>query len=1824
MGRELCVNQFSNLINQRIEAMRRKLQDTSRRNPLINNVLSAKSASYIRIVDEKPQSIFDHLIIHERKMTLAPLPPIDIDPPDEETKEFKNALLNAQSTDESYLKTIEDIDFEYDEKALDKQENEDRALKDKVREALEMPPRPKSEHFSDLINHAKSHRINPASSLPLPSAKSDDDRFDDNELQTLLLPKTFQSRLARILSKARMYQEERGLNVVYIGLGYLKWTLPNAEKLDEFKSPILLLPVSLTKHRSSAGENYSITKLSDPLLNPSLEHKLTAEAKLDISQVKALFDTDNIDIEKLFEAIADIKPKNMRWTVQREATFGIFPFQGIELYYDLDTEKTDFSKFPIVSELMIGKGPESTSYSSDFSEEDVDSLAGRKLVPHIVLDADSSQFISLMKVANNDNVALEGPPGSGKSQTIVNAIANAIFSGKKVLFVAQKVTALEVVLSRLQSLGLHQFVLPLMGGHGNTKNFYDAVKNRLETNPSQETKDIENLKLQLQSHREKLADYIDVLTSSVSGTGMSVHQVLGLAIANSDFIKELPHELRSLRIHPDRMVRDLSPSDLDTMSSQVADWHERLESAGISEDSPWANAPEKTLDTDLVNKALVESSRAITEIQSTVARLDENSKKLVQDCLTNPYHFIDEILELTKDENVIFTHDLCANVGKPEAGNALLNLVEANTELAALEKQLKLSSRQLTEVSKSKDKLKKLKQVAVEFKSNLIESGTIDSVETELSILKTSLQKLMEIKSELFNQISPNLTAQQILAYQTILKDQDEIKSFKSYLQEVGLNSCRHELRKARQLLRIKSQIFSGKSLPSAQELSTLQNTIENAGIFSFLSSAPKAAKKEVVQRLVLARETDAKTILVKKLDEAQSFIKDWTRLELSNQVDIADDRLSDQLLRLITTLDELETINSRTGLNDFSTLKLLTHDKLKEIIELLCTSEASDLSWYEIESKAFNTEKKINSIKSQLDDLKSAEILLIELGKSSISDVNALHYHADIINGLLVKRESSLELLSSDFQSVEIAETVLDAYEIYNQLTENEINILFKQEGERALMAIEGLLEAFATCKDSFANLMSAKNKRVVARNISLKNILEDLENHHADKKGLNSLLARRSVFAEAEKAGLDDLVNKLDEFEHKRDIEPIAKAALAATLQDQIEYDFGAKLMQFDGTSLNAARKKIQELDRKIIEISRHEVTNKAIVSAEPPNGNAYGNKSDYTELALLSHELQKKRRTSPRKVLKRARKSLLELFPCWMMVPSAVAQNLPKSADFDLVIIDEASQMTPENSISALMRAKNAFIAGDTNQLPPTNFFKGLSGDGAEDEDVTTMEESILELANIQFHPKHRLLWHYRSKHEDLIAFSNHYVYDNELVIFPSPNPTTPGLGVTLVEVNGTFQRGINPAEAQVMVEAIVQFMRDNPNRSLGVAVMNQSQMEHIEALILREADTDKIVSNYLDKWTNERQGLERFFVKNLENVQGDERDVIFIGTVYGRDLQGKFYQRFGPINGPAGKRRLNVLFSRAKEQIITFSSIPLGEFNPSPTNEGATLLRRWLEFSATKRLGEVAHNHDRAGHTDSPFEDHVIEAVTSLGYEAVPQVGVSSYFIDIGIKHSKYPFGYICGIECDGATYHSSKSARDRDRLREEVLNRLGWDLYRIWSTDWFRDPLGCREVMKTYLAERLDFLLENTPKIVQPNSVKPDRIELDSRQISPKIGVNTLPNGSTAVVNVTPHIEAASKSPTRPQQNEDVSIKIGTKLSIRYLNGPRAGVVAKFWFQKTTNDKKFEVNGYKSLGTDSPLGEALEEAQMDDIVTFTLKKQDIRVQVIEIIDTSQSI
>jgi len=351
------------------------------------------------------------------------------------------------------------------------------------------------------------------------------------------------------------------------------------------------------------------------------------------------------------------------------------------------------------------------------------------------------------------------------------------------------------------------------------------------------------------------------------------------------------------------------------------------------------------------------------------------------------------------------------------------------------------------------------------------------------------------------------------------------------------------------------------------------------------------------------------------------------------------------------------------------------------------------------------------------------------------------------------------------------------------------------------------------------------------------------------------------------------------------------------------------------------------------------------------------------------------------------------------------------------------------------------------------------------------TAVLNESILEMANATFRPARRLRWHYRSRHSALIRFSNSLVYNDDLIVFPSANESMARMGVEFRKVEGLYKSGANAVEAQEMVSAALEFMRTDQNRSLGIVTLNQKQRDLITEEFEYALGQDRQAQAYIEAWKEKNDGLEEFFIKNLENVQGDERDVIFIGTVYGPEGNGaKVAQRFGPINGLAGKRRLNVLFSRAKEKIVTFSSMTAADIvAEADGNAGAYMLKRWLEYAA---VGVLDGGRITPKEPDSDFEVFVMDQIRAMGCEPIPQVGVAGYFIDIGIRHPEWPYGFILGVECDGASYHSAKSARDRDRLRQEVLERLGWNFHRIWSTDWFNNPRQEAERLREVIAKRM--------------------------------------------------------------------------------------------------------------------------------------------------------
>ena len=624
---------------------------------------------------------------------------------------------------------------------------------------------------------------------------------------------------------------------------------------------------------------------------------------------------------------------------------------------------------------------------------------------------------------------------------------------------------------------------------------------------------------------------------------------------------------------------------------------------------------------------------------------------------------------------------------------------------------------------------------------------------------------------------------------------------------------------------------------------------------------------------------------------------------------------------------------------------------------------------------------------------------------------------------------------------------------------------------------------------------------------------------------------------------------------------------------------------LIKFPGSKLNELRSKLARLDRKIIESSRSVLRAKIKANAKPPHGNGVGRRSSWTGLALIENECSKKQRYIPvRDLTRRAAKALLELKPCWMMSPLAVAQYLPKGLlTFDLCIIDEASQMPPEDSIGALVRSRQAVIVGDTNQLPPSNFFRKMidgDGDGDEEEDESVLSESILEMANATFRPARRLRWHYRSRHSGLIKFSNRFVYNNDLVVFPSATESMAGMGVEFRSVAGLYLSGTNAIEAHEVVEAAVRFMKEDRDRSLGIVTLNQKQRELIFEEMELALSRDMDAARYVEDWAERNGGLEHFFIKNLENVQGDERDVIFIGTVYGPEEPGaRVMQRFGPINGVAGKRRLNVLFSRARQQIVTFSSMQAGDITAEESNnEGAYMLKRWLEYAVTGVLdaGDVTHKEP-----DSDLEVFVMQQIQAMGCIPVPQVGVKGYSIDIGVKHPQWPHGFILGVECDGAAYHSSKSARDRDRLRQDVLEGLGWRFHRIWSTDWFNNPAQQAEILRKVIAERMTELKAKEAQFRKPPETKPANLSALAKPAA--AGAATKPDLKNAR-------QASNKDPDLFSNR----VSVGDTVRVRYLSDDKR--VVQFTISPDLSDPAKGVIHFKK-----PIAEALLGAEEGDEV-----------------------
>lgn len=574
--------------------------------------------------------------------------------------------------------------------------------------------------------------------------------------------------------------------------------------------------------------------------------------------------------------------------------------------------------------------------------------------------------------------------------------------------------------------------------------------------------------------------------------------------------------------------------------------------------------------------------------------------------------------------------------------------------------------------------------------------------------------------------------------------------------------------------------------------------------------------------------------------------------------------------------------------------------------------------------------------------------------------------------------------------------------------------------------------------------------------QSMSLDGLIEQSQSIVRAEHGLRSWCAWRQARDEALALGLTTLVRGIEQGQVGPDQARRTFETNYARWWLNAVVDHEPVIRGFVSAEHEQRIRDFRELDERFTALTRDWL--RARLCADLPSQD---NVSRNSEWGLLRHEMGKKRAHLPlRELMAQIPEALTKLTPCLLMSPLSIAQYLQAGANaFDLVIFDEASQIPVWDAIGAIARGRQVVMVGDPKQLPPTSFFDRAES-GLDDEDVEADLESILDECIGANLPTRNLNWHYRSRHESLIAFSNHAYYDGGLVTFPSP--VTNDRAVSLQPISGTYQKGgtrTNPAEAKALVADVVARLTAPGFResglTIGVVTFNAEQQKLIEDLLDEARRQDPRLEPYFAE-----SELEPLFVKNLESVQGDERDLIYFSITYGPDPAGQLAMNFGPLNRQGGERRLNVAITRARHELRVFASFHAEQMDLARTQAiGVRDLKHFLEFAERGARALAEANRGSLGGFDSPFEQAVATALARRGWHVQPQIGASSFRVDLGIVDPDAPGRYLAGVECDGATYHRSATARDRDKLREQVLRGLGWDIVRVWSTDWWIDPVG---------------------------------------------------------------------------------------------------------------------------------------------------------------------
>jgi superfamily I DNA and/or RNA helicase/very-short-patch-repair endonuclease len=1496
--------------------------------------------------------------------------------------------------------------------------------------------------------------------------------------------------------------EEHGLHTLYLTIGRVHWKEPGngrgsegalEEKEYDYDAPILLIPVSIEETKSTPKKTIIRTYLeaSDIAVNPvllllsELEYGVKISGVPSLEEIKDLSGTYDSLVKILKKSFADSSIKN---DITDDIRIGQYSFYGQQIYEDLRKNEEAICGHEFVDGLIgkgsiIQKGLPLDSRPDDLLSVEED---------FTVLDADVSQMKVIQKAVQGNSLVVQGPPGTGKSQTIVNLVSNLLARGKKVLVVCEKQVALEVVFKRLKEKGLDKLCLPLFYQNADKKTFAKTVINDrdflIESYGHSSSSDDTALELREGAHA-KLRNYAYSLAAVVDPLKRSVQWVHGeLARAqslNSDRVMPWG-DSDPLIITEDAYRRILSI--LEAISPV-------LNKISNPKFLVWSQIQKENFSPDFASRVRV----VLEDIYSAVVQIDRLQPKsiglnTIQDLqrymdtvaqlalfdvrllpmalheeirLSTAIQILDQTLEVITiyqklmesfggNYKVPTSWSLTSLVNQPVNDDCKIEQIAAALQSAPkIEATLSLLHSNI-EACKNGDLLGLPINELIYCRNILILDPLIIRIKdwNEASALQASLGSLTTLQAIYCKLEEANAVFEKWAIIRDDL-DKDEIEKI---FTEFGKKYHKYFYFFSRDYSSAKTIVSGWCNLNTPKRYADVNQVV------SAVRDCQNLEKKLVV---LLAQFNDKyvasdKAITVHDIPILSGGVKnllEWmhqeSKSELANHLKLVVEKNSDPraMKTFSNSLKDLEILlaDSWSIFSSFSNLDRVSISDVASKSEELTENARNIVVLEEITEEFLTGSDSSRTLGSLKNDIQRLNQLKACLDQISL-DVFKLFASNEDPASLVANRES-LEKITTELKKV--FAHVLELPDRQNDISLRE-TIRIAEESRAGL---DGWKTALATYENHALALNKLFENEQSIANLELLKIQafqEKLSEMIQDQEGLEVWMEYRRYSHQMKDVGHSWFLESLKGSDIKNPQALFAESLWNAWLENY--YRSNSDLRDFN---VSEHRKTIEEFRR--LEKRTLDVNAKRILQRIAPAIKKVKERRGEFERFLLHQSQLKKQHKPVRQVVMKCTSHIQQYKPCWMMSPLTLSSYIPYgSLDFDTVIFDEASQMRVEHALGAIARGKQIIIFGDGHQLPPTSFFDVASDDDSEEAEDQDYESILHAARTVLPESSDSLLYHYRSKYEDLIAFSNCEVYKDQLITFPNPDHSTRGVQFEYVE-NGIFDGGIkkenhagtrrNDIEAMRVVEKCAESIVNYPDKSIGVIAFSKSQEVGIRDAMIEFL---KIHPELQEKLNEDQEGSDSFFIKNLESVQGDERDIIVLSIGYGKDKNGNFFNRFGPINSVTGYRRLNVAVTRAKEKLICVSSFKSTEMKAGETSRGAKMLQKYLDYAenGVKTLdGSRLVVMEEDVEADSPFELEVKRALEQRGYEVKKQIGVSGFKIDLAIINPRTGTDYILGIECDGASYHSSYSARVNDRLREEILRRLGWNIYRIWSQHW---------------------------------------------------------------------------------------------------------------------------------------------------------------------------